>query len=234
MTETEIVILLVEDEAAIRQLICLGLEAHNYTFIEAADLDSAEAALAQQTPDLIILDWMLPDGNGIALLQSLRQSDSQSNLPILMLTARTAEPDIVKALDLGADDHLSKPFSINELHSRIKALLRRSNAPRHTINELNWHNIRIDLQTHQVYFQNQNVKLHRREYNLLTAFVRQPGKVYSREQLLNLAWGEQNDVGDRAVDVAIRRLRKAFEKYDYALPIATMRGVGYRLNKHQP
>lgn len=221
-------ILIVEDEMAIREMVKFGLSG-NYSFSEAASLAEAQQFLAERRPNLILLDWMLPDGNGLRLLETLRKTEDRRDIPVLMLTARSGETDIVRGLDSGADDYLTKPFSIAELASRIKALLRRVPDDK-TSEHLSWQDIHINLTRFDVFYQNQPVALKRREYNLLKLFIAQPGKVFTREQLLNEVWGEETDISDRAVDVSIRRLRKSFEDLGYDLPIATIRGVGYRLN----
>lgn len=222
-------ILIVEDEAAITQLIQFGLGS-KYSYSACETLKDARSYLETHRPSLIILDWMLPDGSGISLLDPIRRDARHASTPIIMLTARSSEADITKGLDSGADDYLTKPFSVAELASRTKALIRRAGSadePQH----LAWEAIRIDLASFAAYYQDQPVKLHRREFSLLKSLLEQPGKVLTREQLLDRAWGEEADIGDRAVDVSIRRLRKAFEDAGYELPIATIRGVGYRLDK---
>lgn len=220
-------ILLIEDESGIRHLLNTALS--DYALRDSDTLKNARIALKTQLPDLIILDWVLPDGSGIDFLRYLKNSNEYSNIPVLMLTARATEHDIITGLDHGADDYLTKPFSLGVLQSRIKALLRR-NTPSAS-EQLTWYDIRIDADKHRVFYQQHEIKLHRREFKLLQIFLSQPVKVHSREQLLDLVWGNQSDVGDRAVDVSIRRLRKAFADYDFALPITTLRGVGYRLDR---
>lgn len=221
-------ILIVEDEPAIRQLIILGMR-EKYRFSEAATLADARNHLKIQQPNLILLDWMLTDGSGITLLKEVGRTGQRATIPVLMLTARTSESDITQGLDLGADDYLTKPFSIAELHARIRAILRRV-PEAHNTTHLNWQDIHIDLTTHYAFYRDQPVRLHRREFNLLHQLLAQPGKVQSREQLLNKAWGEEAEISDRAVDVSIRRLRKAFEEVGYNLPLSSIRGIGYRLD----
>ena len=220
-------ILIVEDEPAIRQLIILGMS-EKYSFSEAGTLAEAEAYLKTRQPNLILLDWMLPDGSGVGLLKSADREGRFANIPVIMLTARASEADITQGLDLGADDYLTKPFSLSELQSRINAILRRIPETYDTTS-LTWQDIHIDLTSHRVFYREQAVALHRREFNLLRHLLAQRGKVHSREQLLDNAWGEETDIGDRAVDVSIRRLRKAFEEAGYNLPLSTIRGIGYRL-----
>ncbi|SUO97165.1 winged helix-turn-helix domain-containing protein [Suttonella ornithocola] len=203
---------------------------YKYSFSEVGSLLEAQSFLETHRPNVILLDWMLPDGSGIQLLNRLRQDPRHQDLPIIMLTARSAEADISKGLDNGADDYITKPFSVAELSSRIRALLRRvskENESKHLI----WEAIRMDLSAFHVYYHDKPIKLHRREFSLLKTFLEQAGKVLSREQLLDKAWGEEAEIGDRAVDVSIRRLRKAFEEHNYKLPLITIRGMGYRLDK---
>lgn len=221
-------LLIIEDEPAIRQLIMLGL-GEKYSYAEQDSLAGAKAYLDNHLPSLIILDWMLPDGSGIALFSHLAHDPRLSKLPVIMLTARAAEADITKGLDMGADDYLTKPFSPAELASRVKALLRRTTDTGTA--HLSFERIRINLTTFEAFYDEQPVKLHRREFNLLKTLLASPGKVLSRENLLDAAWGEETDISDRAVDVSIRRLRKAFEQAGYALPMVTIRGIGYRLEK---
>lgn len=223
-------ILIVEDESGIRQLITFALQQEGFRFIEAKNLQTAQHLLSEHRPDLIILDWMLPDGNGINLLQQLRKRSDSANIPVIMLTARSSEQDIIKGLDTGADDYLSKPFSVAELKARISALLRRAGSDE-SGGFLEWEGVSVNSDTHEVICDGQPITLHRREFQLLKVFLSHPGKVHEREQLINKVWGDFAEVGDRAVDVAVRRLRKAFEEKDYELPISTIRGIGYRLDK---
>lgn len=222
-------ILIVEDEPAIAELIRFGL-GDKYSYSVARDLKTARNYLEQHRPNLILLDWMLPDGNGTSLLDTIRKDVRHHELPVIMLTARSAETDIIKGLDSGADDYLTKPFSLAELNSRIKAVLRRSQE-NDDISHLSWNGIRLDLTTYTAYYNDAPVALHRREFALLKIFLQHPSKVLTREQLLDRAWGEESDIGDRAVDVSIRRLRKAFEDIHIELPLTTIRGIGYRLDK---
>ncbi|AXM45697.1 response regulator [Dichelobacter nodosus] len=223
-------ILLVEDEPAIRQLLLYGLQ-DQYQCIEAGTLAQAKTILQQQIPDLVLLDWMLPDGSGIKILEDLRKIETLRYLPVIMLTARADERDIIKGLDYGADDYLTKPFSMAELQSRIKALFRRMPESEEEQSCLSWEDITMNLLTYEVFFQDKLLKLNRREFQLLECFLRHPNKVLSREQLLDFAWQGEEDIGDRAVDVAIRRLRKAFENIDEQLPVMSIRGIGYRLGQ---
>lgn len=221
-------LLIIEDEAAICHLLRLALADLHCRFRESATLRTARRQLAEQAPDLIILDWMLADGNGIELLGELRRDSRHAYIPVLMLTARSDEADIIRGLEYGADDYLTKPFSLGELKARVKALLRRFKLENR---ELHWRHLRLDCDAQQAYCHDTPIKLHRREYQLLQCLLEQPGKVHSREHLLDTLWGNDSDINDRTVDVAIRRLRKALAEHDCELPITTIRGSGYRLDK---
>ncbi len=221
-------ILIVDDEHAIREMICMSLE-DQYHCLEASDAHKAEAMLNQQIPDLILLDWMMPGISGINYIKSLRRNEKTDIIPVIMLTAKTEENNMLEGLDSGADDYLSKPFSTKELHARIRALLRRTSNTRS--NEvLNVADLVLDNTSHRVSSNGQTITLGPTEYNLLAFFMRSPERVYSREQLLNGVWGESVYVEERTVDVHIRRLRKALEPSNNHDLIQTVRGAGYRLS----
>lgn len=202
-------LLIIEDESSIVQLLRFALEAQ-YEIHAVDTLRAAEAALRAEIPHIIILDWMLPDGNGVQLLAMLRRDARYRHLPILMLTARSSEADITKGLETGANDYLTKPFSVAELQARLKALLRRSGEEERS-QELHYPPLRMDLSSNQVFYQQTPIPLHRREFALLRCLMKHSGKVLSREQLLDQAWGDDGEIADRAVDVSVRQLRKAFE-----------------------
>lgn len=172
----------------------------------------------------------LPDGNDVQLLAMLRRDARYRHLPILMLTARSSETDITKGLETGADDYLTKPFSVAELQTRLKALLRRSGEEEHN-QELALSALAHGFKQQSSLLSTNPISLHRREFALLRCLMKHSGKVLSREQLLDQAWGDDGEITDRAVDVSVRRLRKAFEDQGYDLPISTVRGLGYRLDK---
>lgn len=178
------------------------------------------------------LSWIgcLPDGNGVQLLAMLRRDARYRHLPILMLTARSSETDITKGLETGADDYLTKPFSVAELQTRLKALLRRSGEEEHN-QELALPALAHGFKQQSSLLSTNPIPLHCREFALLRCLMKHSGKVLSREQLLDQAWGDDGEIADRAVDVSVRRLRKAFEDQGYDLPISTVRGLGYRLDK---
>ncbi len=222
------VILIVDDEHAIREMIMMSLE-DDYQCIEASDAHKAEAWIKQQLPDLILLDWMMPGISGVNYVKSLRKKDETRHIPVIMLTAKTEEENMLEGLESGADDYLSKPFSTKELHARIRALLRRtSSTPSSEV--LNVANLTLDNASHRVSSKGQTIQLGPTEYNLLAFFMRSPERVYSREQLLNGVWGDSVYVEERTVDVHIRRLRKALEPSDNHNLIQTVRGSGYRLS----
>lgn len=221
-------ILLVEDEVAIRQMIRLALERDGYEISEAGDVAEARAAIAQRVPDLLLVDWMLPDQPGPELIKRLRAEERTRAVPIIMLTARAEEQFMVKGLDAGADDYIYKPLSLKNLHARIKALLRRAD----TLNEaptklLQAGSLQLDLQGLKLTINREPVHLGITEYRLLEFLMQHAGRVYSRAQLLDAIWGQNSFIEERTVDVHVLRLRKALKKHDAARVIKTIRGAGY-------
>ncbi|MFN3228079.1 MAG: phosphate regulon transcriptional regulator PhoB [Hyphomicrobiales bacterium] len=219
-------ILIVEDEAPLVELLKYNVEALGFDVDVAMRGDEAETRLRERTFDLILLDWMLPGLSGIELCRRIRSRAETSSTPIIMLTARGEEGERVRGLTTGADDYVVKPFSIPELSARIKALLRRS-SPELITNALVVGDIELDRETHRVRRQNREIHLGPTEFRLLEFLMRTPGRVYSREQLLNGVWGHDVYVDDRTVDVHIGRLRKAINKGRARDPIRTVRGAGY-------
>jgi two-component system phosphate regulon response regulator PhoB len=219
-------ILIVEDEAPLVELLKYNVEALGFDVDVAMRGDEAETRLRERTFDLILLDWMLPGLSGIELCRRIRSRAETSSTPIIMLTARGEEGERVRGLTTGADDYVVKPFSIPELSARIKALLRRS-SPELVTNALVLGDIELDRETHRVRRQNREIHLGPTEFRLLEFLMRTPGRVYSREQLLNGVWGHDVYVDDRTVDVHIGRLRKAINKGRARDPIRTVRGAGY-------
>ncbi len=219
-------ILIVEDEAPLVELLKYNIEALGFDVDVAMRGDEAETRLRERTFDLILLDWMLPGLSGIELCRRIRSRAETSTTPIIMLTARGEEGERVRGLTTGADDYVVKPFSIPELSARIKALLRRS-SPELITNALVVGDIELDRETHRVQRQNREIHLGPTEFRLLEFLMRTPGRVYSREQLLNGVWGHDVYVDDRTVDVHIGRLRKAINKGRARDPIRTVRGAGY-------
>jgi len=225
-------ILLVEDTLDLARAIRRDLEAEGYAVLHAADGQQALDLFAAESPDLIILDWMLPRKDGLDVLRQIR---AQSPLPVLMLTARSDEIDRVLGLEVGADDYLTKPFSMRELIARVRALLRRIERVQQIINAdrqrqtetLIYQGLHLNPETYQVAIDGQPLDLTRTEFGLLHLFVRNPGRVFSRSYLLDTVWGESYITGDRSVDNAILRLRKKLG--DLGDAIETIWGVGYRL-----
>lgn len=222
-------ILIVEDERAIREMVALYLLKQNYEVIEAEDYQSAVNRLEEQ-PQLILLDWMLPGRSGIMFIEYLKKQEQTAKIPIIMLTARSAEEDCITCLNAGADDYITKPFSPKILLARIEALWRRSYDPPSQI--VNFENLQIDQQAQRVSVGNQFVELSATEYKLLLFLMTHPEKVYSREQLLNHIWGDDIYVEDRTVDSYIRRLRRSLEPFQADRYVQTVRGFGYRFSNH--
>lgn len=223
-------ILVVDDEVAICSMLSLALQTAGYEVESVHDGKDVMAALANTQPDLILLDWMLPGVSGIELARQIKQSPDFNELPIIMLTARTEEDSKVTGLESGADDYVTKPFSIRELISRIKAVLRRR-SPSLLEQQIIHGDLVMDVLSQRVSVQEAEVSLGPTEYKLLEFFMRNPDRVFSREQLLNRVWGSTVYVEDRTVDVHILRLRKALKPAGVSHLINTVRGSGYRLAK---
>lgn len=223
-------ILVVEDERPIREMIAFALKRAGFEVGEAEDSRSARSALADRRPDLMLVDWMLPDTSGLELTRAIKRERETRDLPIIMLTARAAEADKVAGLDGGADDYLTKPFSPRELVARVNALLRRSGGPE-AGEALKLGKLSIDRAGHRVSAAGTPVVVGPTEYRLLEFFMLHPDRVYSREQLLDRVWGGNVYVEERTIDVHIRRLRKALENHDCDQYIQTVRGAGYRCSE---
>ncbi len=223
-------ILVVDDEVAICSMLSLALQTAGYEVESVHDGKDVMAALVNTQPDLILLDWMLPGISGIELARQIKQSPDFNELPIIMLTARTEEDSKVTGLESGADDYVTKPFSIRELISRIKAVLRRR-SPSLLEQQIIHGDLVMDVLSQRVSVQEVEVSLGPTEYKLLEFFMRNPDRVFSREQLLNRVWGSTVYVEDRTVDVHILRLRKALKPAGVSHLINTVRGSGYRLAK---
>jgi len=222
-------ILIVEDERPIREMIAYGLKRAGFEVREAEDSRSARSALADRRPDLMLIDWMLPDTSGLELTRSLKRERDTRDLPIIMLTARAAEADKVAGLDGGADDYLTKPFSPRELLARVNALLRRSSGQDEG-ESVEHGMLTLDRAGHRVSASGRPVALGPTEYRLLEFFMLHPDRVYSREQLLDRVWGGNVYVEERTIDVHIRRLRKALEECACDQYVQTVRGAGYRFS----
>ncbi|PZN26191.1 MAG: phosphate regulon transcriptional regulatory protein PhoB [Proteobacteria bacterium] len=222
-------ILIVEDERPIREMNAFGLRRSGFEVREAADVTSARASIADRRPDLVLVDWMLPDMSGLELTRALKRDKDTQDMPIIMLTARAEEQDKVMGLDGGADDYVTKPFSPRELLARINAVLRRAG---NGINDdvVEAEGLVLDIGSQRVTVGDRTVPLGPTEYRLLSFFMTHAERVYSRAQLLDRVWGGNVYVEERTVDVHIRRLRKALEPYDYDRFIQTVRGSGYRFS----
>jgi len=221
-------ILIVEDEEAIRDMIVFHLSRAGYETLEAADGRSARRLLADERPNLALVDWMLPDISGLELTRMLKRDEDYEDLAIIMLTARAEERDKVSGLDGGADDYITKPFSPRELVARIQAVLRRAGPARDE--SVNSGNIELDTAGHRVLSGGSEIKVGPTEYRLLHFLMTHPERVYSRAQLLDRVWGANVYVEERTVDVHIRRLRKALSAADADKYIQTVRGAGYRFS----
>jgi two-component system phosphate regulon response regulator PhoB len=222
-------ILIVEDERPIREMIAFGLRRSGFEVREAEDVGAARASIADHRPDLVLVDWMLPDMSGLELTRALKRDKDTQEVPIIMLTARADEQDKIMGLDGGADDYLTKPFSPRELLARINAVLRRaSNGGGDDVVQAD--GLVLDSGSHRVTVGDRTVQLGPTEYRLLSFFMTHTERVYSRAQLLDRVWGGNVYVEERTVDVHIRRLRKALEAFSYDRFIQTVRGSGYRFS----
>jgi len=222
-------ILIVEDEAAIREMIALAISRAGMKPVHAADVRAAQEAIATRVPDLILLDWMLPGTSGIDYARRLRRDDLTRQVPVIMLTARGEENDKVSGLEAGVDDYVVKPFSARELVARVKAVLRRTQGDGEDGN-VEVGGLRIDGPAHRVFADNAPVAIGPTEYRLLYFFMTHPDRVYSRGQLLDHVWGGNVYVEERTVDVHIRRLRKTLEPFGKENLVQTVRGAGYRFS----
>lgn len=225
-------ILIVEDEAAIREMVQLFLTQQGFKVKQAESYRDAIRKLNDgKSPHLILLDWMMPGKSGVQLLQYLKQHEKLHTVPVVMLTAKSEEKDIITCLNEGADDYVTKPFSPKELSARVNAVLRRS---RLDIQDtaINIDGLILDNNAHRVIFEEKDIELSSTEFKLLRFFMQNPEKVYSRDMLLDKVWGNDIYVEDRTVDVYIRRLRKSLAKSGFDKYIQTVRGAGYRFSNH--
>jgi two-component system phosphate regulon response regulator PhoB len=223
-------VLIVEDEADLGELMRYNLEAEGYRIVSAESGDEAVERIRDGVPDLILLDWMLPGLSGIELMRRWRSREETARVPVIMVTARGEEEERIRGLATGADDYLVKPFSMPELVARIQALLRRS-SPQLTSNLLKAGDLELDRQSHRVRRAGRDLHLGPTEYRLLEYLMRHPGRVYSREQLLDGVWGNDVYVDERTVDVHVGRLRKAINRGREQDPIRTVRGAGYAFDE---
>lgn len=222
-------ILIVEDDPSLAELLRYNLTKEGFKAVVVEDGETAVVAVEEEDPSLVILDWMLPNLSGIEVCRQLRRKPENKNLPIIMLTARGEEADRIRGLDSGADDYVVKPFSPSELIARVRAVLRRAN-PEQAGEVLSYADLSMDLEKHRVYRGEDQVRLGPTEFRLLRVFLEKPGRVYSREQLLDRVWGRDIYVESRTVDVHIRRLRKALNAEGRPDLIRTVRSAGYALD----
>ena len=224
-------ILVVEDDRDIREMVCQSLAQNDYQTIGCANLQEARKAMETVDPDCMVVDWMLPDGSGIELIRWMRRQQQFQQIPVLMLTARSQEADLITGLDSGADDYLTKPMSLRELNARVRALLRRPAPYAEHHDLLQFGPISLNTKTHDVIVAGVAVELTKTEFRLLKLFIESPRKVFSREQILDAVWGVNAFLGDRTVDVHILRLRKILQPQGADRMIETVRGSGYRLSE---
>ncbi len=223
-------VLVAEDESALMTLLRYNLEKEGYRSAEAADGEAALMLASEEAPDLVLLDWMMPKVSGIEVCRRLRSRAETRNVPIIMLTARGEEADRVRGLDTGADDYITKPFSMTELLARIRAVMRRVR-PALAEDVVQFGDVSIDRAAHRVRRGDKDIHLGPTEYRLLDHFLQHPGRVFSREQLLDAVWGSGVYVDARTVDVHIGRLRKALNEPGQLDPIRTVRSAGYALDE---
>ena len=223
-------ILVVEDESALVEILRYNLEKEGFDVAVAVDGEEAMAAINDQPPDLVVLDWMLPLVSGLEICRQIRRKTETRDLPVIMLTARGEEADRVRGLEVGADDYVSKPFSPSELIARVRAVLRRAR-PATSNDLLTYAGIVMDLSSHRVLRDGRPIHLGPTEFRLLRFLMERPGRVYSREQLLDAVWGRDIYVEVRTVDVHIRRLRKALNGPKDIDLIRTVRSAGYALDE---
>jgi len=228
MKKDQPVVLVVEDEPAQREVLAFNLDAEGYDVVQAANGEEALIMVDEVMPDIIVLDWMMPNLSGIEVCRRLKMRPETRGISIIMLSAKSEEVDRVRGLETGADDYVIKPYSIVELMARVKAQLRRTR-PTTVGLVLEYRDIRLNSETHKVYRGEAVLKLGPTEFRLLSTFIEKPGRVWSREQLLDRVWGRDIYVDTRTVDVHIGRLRKALCKFGGDDPMRTVRGAGYSL-----
>lgn len=221
-------VLVVEDEPAQREVLTYNLEAEGYDVITAADGNEAILIVREQEPDVVLLDWMLPGMSGIEVCRQIKMQNALRHIPVIMISARSEEVDKVRGLETGADDYVVKPYSVLELMARVKSQLRRSR-PAAAGERLEFGDIVLDAESHKVFRAGKELKLGPTEFRLLTTLMEKPGRVFSREQLLDRVWGRDIYVDTRTVDVHVGRLRKSLMAHGGDDPIRTVRGAGYAL-----
>lgn len=225
----DINVLLIEDETAIRDMLAMLLEQAGFVVRAVADVQVADRCLKDSAPNIILLDWMLPGISGVEWCRRLKRDKTYSDIPVILVSARTEEEDKVRGLDVGADDYICKPFSPKELVARIRAVLRRSALPENT-ERIEKQGIVLSRDEHRLKIDDTVVALSPTEYRLLEFFMTHPDKVYSRGQLLDYVWGHGIYIEERTVDVHIRRLRKILARFQREDLVQTVRGFGYRFS----
>ena len=224
-------VLIIDDEFAIRDMLRMALEIAEFRCIEAENIQQAFTLVVDERPDIVLLDWMLPGGSGLELLRRMKRDEAAKEVPVIMLTAKTAEHHVIQGLDVGADDYITKPFAPRELIARINALLRRSRGA-HEKERMQVEALVLDGESRRIFIADEAVDMGPTEFNLLQFFMSHPERAYTRGQLLDQVWGANVYVEERTVDVHIRRLRKALQtaEADYSKLIQTVRGTGYRFS----
>jgi len=223
-------ILIVEDEKAIRDMVVFAINNDRLELIEAENGHQANQCIIDKKPDLILMDWMLPDVSGVELVRRIKRDEVTRDISIIMLTAKTQERDKVEGLDAGADDYITKPFSVKELSARIRAMLRRIDN-KHQDNKIFYGDLTLDLDAHHLLVKQHLIEIGPTEFRLVEFFMTHVDKVYSRAQLLDFVWGRSKFVEERTVDVHILRLRKLLKPYGCDTMVQTVRGYGYRFVK---
>ena len=221
-------VLIVEDEPAQQELLAFNLESEGYRTTRASTGDAALLAVAEDPPDLIVLDWMLPEVSGIEICRRIKARPEGREMPIIMLSARGEETDRVRGLETGADDYVVKPYSVTELMARVKSQLRRVR-PAASGQLLTYEDITLDAESHRVTRDGRAIHLGPTEFRLLSTLMERPGRVWSRALLLDRVWGRDSDIDTRTVDVHVGRLRKALTSGGGSDPMRTVRGAGYSL-----
>lgn len=223
-------ILIVDDEFAIRDMLNQALNFAGYDCLQAENSQQAHSLIIDERPDLVLLDWMLPgESSGVELCQRLKQDETLASIPIILISAKGTEDNKIEGLDAGADDYITKPFSMRELLSRIKAVLRRTKNQREQ-QKVECAGLTLDITSQRVFFNQQAIEIGPTEYRLLAFFMTHPERVYTRSQLLDHVWGGNVYIEDRTIDVHIRRLRKILEPFAVDSLIQTVRGTGYRFS----
>jgi two-component system phosphate regulon response regulator PhoB len=224
-------ILVVEDDRNIREMVCQSLQQNDLQTIGCPDVHDAKQAIKKHISDCLVVDWMLPDGSGVDLIRWIRRQDHYQQTPVMMLTSRVEEADMLTDLESGADDYLTKPMSLRELNARVKALLRRPANYQEQMHIVQFGQLSLNSRTHKVFADETPIELSKTEFRLLRLFMDSPKTVFSREQILDKVWGLNSYLVDRTVDVHILRLRKLLKPHCDDGTITTVRGIGYCLSR---